>query len=176
MDFHLFGRLRIKSRDQLHQNAPPDFAHYTAHGDNENSIRATVAKEVAQGMGTEETTATRIKSFISVLNLHFLVHVGQLAAFQQDPAETDFAFREGLIRLDHKVERGFRTSEQAQLVFRAGDHPACCLANYLALVIEQEHLGAGGFHLLLEGILHREFDEHLPADLLWRVHLHDQVG
>ena len=87
MDFHLFGRLRIKSRDQLHQNAPPDFAHYTAHGDNENSIRATVAKEVAQGMGTEETTATRMKSFISVLNLHFFVHVGQLTAFQDHATE-----------------------------------------------------------------------------------------
>ncbi|MGD0261270.1 MAG: hypothetical protein ABSD29_15770, partial [Verrucomicrobiota bacterium] len=51
------------------------------------NIRATVAKEVAQGMGAEETTATRIESFISVLNLHFFVHVGQLAAFQQHAAQ-----------------------------------------------------------------------------------------
>ena len=173
MNFHLFGRLRIKSRDQLHQNAPPDFAHYTAHGDNENSIRATVAKEVAQEMGTEETTATRIRSFISVLNLHFFVRVGQPASFQYNAAETHFGRQvragERLVGGNYEVENAGESRSQRGFIPACADNPSGGLTNHFAPLIKQEHHGPRRFDFLGKAVLHRQRNDGLAArGLYWR--------
>ena len=143
------------------------------------SIRATVVKEVAQGMGTEETTATRIKSFISVLDLHFLVHVGQFATLQHHAAEGNPRCQvracERLSNRDYEVESVGGSRGQRGFLPARANHPLCGVTNDFALVIEQETDGAGRFDFLGKAVLHRQRHHSLAAGGLHGGHAHRQL-
>jgi hypothetical protein len=131
--------------------------------------------------GAEETNAhPDQKSLFRVLDLHALVHVSGFAAFQDYAAKSHL--RRQIGRSEQPVAgndevKGVRGSgSQAGFFLSTADNPACSgLAHGLALLVEQEHHGAGGFDVLAQSISERQRHHRFLTSDLCRKHRYRQL-
>ena len=110
----------------------------------------------------------RIKSFADVLDLNTAIHIGNFAAFEHHAAERHLRRQvrrwKWFVTRDDKMKGVRRSRRESRLVLTAADDPARSLPDHLALLVEQEHHGAGGLHFFRKSVLQREWHNGLLSD------------